>query len=157
MEPSMETLISLVGHRLDSREVVDFFLTQPSTAHRRRQGRIDLAGIRSLSSKGLGYEVTHRKGRIETIFMYLSARDGYEPFRGRLIARLESADTRKEVISKLGPPTRSGTSDPAGSWVWDRYDSDLVCIHIAYGEAGVGVRMVTLMAPDVAPGGTGSK
>jgi hypothetical protein len=147
----MEVLASLVGRTLDTPGVVEFFLTQPATARRRRQGRTDLRGIRSLSSKEHGYEVVHRKGRIETIFLYLCPRDGYSPFRGELAARLSADDSREEVRRKLGPPTRSGAGDAAGLWPWDRYDSDTLCLHIAYGEAGAGLRRLTLMAPDVAP------
>jgi len=147
----MEVLASFVGQPLDSEHVIAFFMTQPTTARRRQQGRRDLSGIRSLSSKEDGYDVVHRKGRIETIFLYLTARDGYTPFRGKLTGTLSSADSPEDVRRKLGPPTRSGTGDEAGAWPWDRYDSEEVCLHIAYGEWGAGLRMLTLMAPDVAP------
>src|SRR5205823_5742649 len=50
---------------------------------------------------------------------------------------------------KPGPPTRSGTGDPAGLWPWDRYDWETLCLHIAYGESGASLRMLTLMAPMV--------
>jgi hypothetical protein len=147
----MDTLAFLVGRGLDDPAVVEFFLTQPATAARRRQGRTDLKGIRSLSSKEDGYEVIHRKGRIETIFLMLSARDGYSPFRGKLTGGLSVDDGRADVQRKLGPATRTGTSDAEGLWLWDRYDSESLCLHIAYGESGTGLRMLTLMAPDVAP------
>lgn len=151
MDVSMDTLAALVGQPLDSPRVVAFFLTQPATASRRRQGRTDLKGIRSLSSKQDGYEVDHRKGRIETVFLYLCERGDYSPFRGELIRGLSVQDSRQEVMGKLGPPTRSGAGDQDGLWPWDRYDSDRLCLHIAYGESGIGLRMLTLMAPDVAP------
>jgi hypothetical protein len=147
----MQALASLVGQTLDSPAVVEFFLTQPATARRRRQGRTDLRGIRSLSSKELGYEVAHRKGRIETVFLFLQPRHGYSLFQGELISGLSTDDSREEVRRKLGPPTRSGFGDEEGLWPWDRYDSDALCMHVAYGESGAGVRMLTLMAPDVAP------
>ena len=94
MDASMEVFVSLVGRALDSPPVVAFFLTQPATA-RRRRGRTDLAGSRSLSSAGAG--------------------------------------------------------DEAGLWPWDRYDSEALGLHIAYGESGHGLRLLTLMSPDVAP------
>ncbi len=148
---SLDSLAALVGRTLDSPAVVEFFLNQPVTARRRRQGRTDLSGIRSLSSKEDGYEVVIRKGRIETIFLYLCERDGYSPFRGELTTGLSVGDSREDVRNKLGPATRSGASDTVGLWLWDRYDSDALCLHIAYGESGAGLRMLTLMAPDVAP------
>jgi hypothetical protein len=151
MAPSMAVLVSLVGQPLDAPPVVEFFLTQPATARRRRQGRTDLCGIRSLSSKEQGYEVAHRKGRIEVIFLYLCERDGYSPFRGELVGGLTVGDSHEEVRRRLGPPTRSGSADAAGRFLWDRYDSAALCLHIAYGESGTGLRMLTLMAPDVAP------
>ncbi len=151
MDVSMDVLASLVGQTLDVPHVVEFFLTQPATAGRRRHGRPDLNGIRSLSSKQDGYEVSHRKGRIETVFLYVAGQDGYCSFRGELTAGLSVSDSRAAVKRRLGPPTRSGAGDAEGLWPWDRYDSDALCLHIAYGEAGVGLRMLTLMAPDVAP------
>jgi hypothetical protein len=151
VDVSVGTLASLVGRRLDSPAVIAFFLTQPATAARRRQGRTDLNGIRSLSSKEHGYEVAHRKGRIETIFVYLCERDGYAGFKGPLTRGLSAGDSREDVRRKLGAPTRSGAGDAQGLWPWDRYDSDALCLHIAYGEGGAGLRMLTLMAPDVAP------
>ncbi len=151
-DASMDVFVSLVGRTLDSPPVVAFFLTQPATARRRRrQGRTDLAGIRSLSSAEAGYEVVHRKGRIETIFLYLRGRDGYSPFRGALIAGLSVEDSRADVRRKLGVATSMGAGDEAGLWPWDRYDSEALCLHIAYGESGQGLRMLTLMSPDVAP------
>jgi hypothetical protein len=147
----MDALASLVGQSLDAPAVVEFFLTQPAAARRRRQGRTDLRGIRSLSSTEHGYAVIHHKGRIETVFLYLAGREGYSPFRGELSAGLTAGDSRADVRRKLGPATRSGAGDEAGLWPWDRYDSEAVCLHIAYGESGVGLRMLTLMAPGVAP------
>jgi hypothetical protein len=147
----MDALAAFVGQALDAPPVVAFFLNQPAVARRRRQGQTDLSGIRSLSSKKHGYEVVHHKGRIETIFLYLRERDGYAPFRGELTAGLAVGDSREDVSRKLGPATRSGAGDDAGLWPWDRYDSAALCLHIAYGESGAGLRMLTLMAPDVAP------
>jgi hypothetical protein len=144
----MDALAALVGQALDSPVVAEFLLNRPAGTGKRRQGR---SGNRSLSSKEHGYEVVHRKGRIETVFLYLCGRDGYAPFRGALTAGLSVDDARKDVKRKLGQPTRSGAGDEAGRWPWDRYDSDALCLHVAYGESGAGLRMLTLMAPDVAP------
>lgn len=151
MEVTMAALAALVGRTLADPAVVAFFSTQPATAKRREQGRTDLSGIRSLSSREHGYEVAHRKGRIETVFVYLCGRDDYSPFQGRLEAGLSVSDTPEDVRRKLGPPTRSGAGDTAGRWLWERYDSETLCLHIGYGESGSGLRMITLMAPDVAP------
>jgi hypothetical protein len=151
VEVTMASLAALVGRTLDDPAVIAFFLTQPATARRRKQGRTDLTGIRSLSSQEHGYEVAHRKGRIETVFVYLRGRDGYSPFQGELGAGLSVSDSPEDVRHKLGPPTRSGVGDTAGRWPWDRYDSETLCLHIGYGECGVGLGMITLMAPDVAP------
>ena len=147
----MSSLAALVSQSLDSPAVVEFFLSQPATLAHRRQGRLGLQGIRSLASKEDGYEVVHCRGRIETIFLYLAPRDGSSPFRGELAGGLAVTDSREDVSRKLGPPTRSGAGDPAGGWPWDRYDSEVLCLHIASGESGVGLRMLTLMAVDVAP------
>lgn len=151
MDVTMDAIARLVGQTLDSPRVVGFFLTQPATARRRRLGRTDLGGIRSLSSKEHGYEVAHRRGRVETVFLHLCGRDGYAPFRGGLSSGLSVRDTPDVVRRKLGPAKRSGAGDPDGVWPWDRFDSDSLCLHVAYRESGDGLRMLTLMAPDVAP------
>ena len=151
MEVKMETLVSLVGQPLDSPVVVAFFLTQPATARRRKQGRTDLNGIRSLSSKEYGNAIDHQKGRIETVFLYLCEKHDYSPFRGELANGLSVTDSLEDVRRKLGAPTKSGIADEGGLWPWDRYDSDTLCLHVSYGESGKGLRMLTLMAPDVAP------
>jgi hypothetical protein len=147
----MDELTALVGQSLDAAAVRAFFLTQPATQKRRKAGRVDLSGIRDLSSKADGYEVIHRRGRIVTIFLYLTERDGYHPFRGALTQGLRAPDSRAAVRRRLGPPTRRGAVGEKQEWHWDRYDSEKVCMHFSYGPRARGIRMVTLMAPDVAP------
>lgn len=95
--------------------------------------------------------MAHRRGRVETVFLHLCGRDGSAPFRGELSSGLSVRDTPDVVRRKLGPATRSGAGDPDGVWPWDRFDSDSPCLHVAYRESGDGLRMLTLMAPDVAP------
>jgi hypothetical protein len=151
MDLSADTLAALVGAPLRSARVVAFFLRQPATARRRRQGRTDLTGIRSLSSKEHGYKVVHQKGRIETVFVYVRARGDLAAFQGKLSRGLLADDAREQVLAKLGSPTRSGYADPAGCWPWDRDDSDRLSLHLSDGGCGVGLRMLTLVAPDAAP------
>src|SRR5262249_19825847 len=128
-----------------------FFQQQPALAKRRKQGRLDLSRIRSLSDKQAGYEVAHQKGRIQCIFVYLEPKDGHSAFQGDLGQGLRPTDSQADVDDRLGAPTRTGAADPEQEWLWDRYDTQQLCMHIAYGSHGKGIRMITLMAPDVAP------
>lgn len=146
MLATMNQMAALIGRTTDEPEVVAFFMTQPATARRRKEGRTDLNGLRSLDSRADGYEVALRRARIVTVFLYLRAKDGFSPFRGGLFADLVATDSRAVARQKLGPPTRSGAD---GSW--DRFDSAAYCLHVSYDESGDGVRALTLMAPDTAP------
>lgn len=146
MPANMNQMAALIGRTTDDPEVVAFFMTQPATARRRKEGRTDLNGLRSLDSRADGYEVALRRTRIVTVVLYLQAKDGFSPFQGGLSADLVATDSRTVARQKLGPPTKSGAD---GSW--DRFDSAACCLHVSYAASGDGVRMLTLMAPDTAP------
>src|SRR5206468_2237190 len=98
--PSMDELIALVGEPLDGPAVRAFLEAQglgQEKLHDRYQPE------RALSSKQQGYEVQYKKGRkgrparIEVVFLYLTAKDEFSPFRGPLSAGLSPKDGRAEV------------------------------------------------------------
>ena len=51
MLATMNQMAALIGRTTDEPEVVAFFMTQPATARRRKEGRTDLNGLRSLDSQ----------------------------------------------------------------------------------------------------------
>lgn len=152
--PTMDELAALIGLPVED-PVAHAFLTKYGP---RRQPRTDRAAREgTFADAAAGYVITYYRGRrgtpdrVVTAFLYVEPRDGYAAFAGRLSGGLAPADGPTEVTAKLGPPTRRGASDPAGEWPWERRDAERLCVHIAYRRGGVGVRLVTLMAPDVAP------
>jgi hypothetical protein len=150
----MDLLLALVGQPLDAPAVRAILDGEPLTAEPLADR---YSPERTLSNKPAGYEIRYRKGRkgrpdrIEVVFLYLEPRDGYSAFQGELSSGLSPTDDRSAVAAKLGAASRSGAADPAGEWPWERYDSARVCVHLGYGQRGVGLRMITLMAPDIAP------
>jgi hypothetical protein len=150
----MNKLAALVGRSLED-ATVQAFLAKYGPKRRPLTDRYDPR--RTLADKAAGYEISYRKGRrgtpdrVVTVFLYIEPRDGFGAFAGRLSGGLIPADGPAEVAGKLGPPTRRGTSDKAGMCPWERRDTKRLCLHISYGKGGAGIRMITLMAPDVAP------
>lgn len=152
--PTMDELATLIGRPVEE-PAVQSFLAEHGPARQRLTDRY--ARERTFADPAAGYEITYHKGRrgqpdrVVTVFLYVEPRDGYAAFAGRLSGGLAPADGPAEVAAKLGPATRQGASDPAGEWVWERRDTDRLCLHVAYRQGGVGIRLITLMAPDVAP------
>ncbi len=152
--PTMDELAALIGLPVED-PAVQTFLAEYGPERQPLTDRY--AQERTFADRAAGYEITYYKGRrgksdrVVTVFLYVQPRDGFAAFAGRLSGGLAAADGPAEVAAKLGPPTRQGAGDPAGEWPWERRDTARLCLHVAYGQGGVGLRMVTLMAPDVAP------
>ena len=150
--PSMSELIALIGQPLDAPAVATF-----RRSHALTRFKLDdpYETDRWLLSKEEGYSIQHSKGpagrRIVTIHLFTTPRDGYSAFQGELIQGLRPTDGRAQVRRRLGEPTRSGAVGTDPILHHDRYDSEQVCIHLEYGPRARGIRMITLMAPDVAP------
>jgi hypothetical protein len=147
---SMDELISLIGQTMDS-PAVQAFLKDRSLSRSKPGDAYDPK--RYLKSTAEGYSIRHRKGKrgkIDYLWLHLEPPEGYLPFRGPLSRGLRADLGQDEVRQLWGEPSRSGDSDKDGKWLWDRFDSEAVCVHIGYAPGGVGIRMITLMAPDVA-------
>jgi hypothetical protein len=148
---SLEELIALIGQPMDSLAVRSFLQAR---ALERSKYEDDYEPERYLTSRADGYAIQHKKGkraRVECIWIYLEPAEGYTPFVGPLPRGLRAELSQLEVRRLWGEPSRSGAADGEGEWLWDRFDSKAVCVHIAYGRGGVGIRRITLMAPNVAP------
>jgi hypothetical protein len=152
--PTMDELAALIGLPVDD-PVVQAFLPEYAPVSQPMTDRYTKE--RTFADRTAGYEITYHKGRrgkpdrVVTAFLYVLPRDGFAAFAGRLSSELVPADGPGEAATKLGPPTRQGQSDKAGEWLWERRDTDQVWVHVAYGQGGVGLRLITLMAADVAP------
>jgi len=85
---------------------------------------------------------------IKTIFLFLS--NGYGHFNG-----ISSSTTKKEVIRKLGKPTKQGEAQEIsilGNFgAWERYDRDEYALHIEHSAHSDTIVKITLMLLRVAP------
>lgn len=97
---------------------------------------------------GLSF-VADLTGRVHTIQMHAAGHEGYEPFEGELPMGVQFSDTRDRVRHRLGVPTLMGEPTDVHSLgrmpAWDRYDGELVSVHLEYTLEGAGVRMVSVM------------
>ena len=153
--PSMESLIALVGQRVDAAAVQALVASeqlQSSTDEDLEEGE----PVRShLSSPTGGYLFSHTRGRLNTLFVHVRPKGEYAAFRGALVHGLTPQSTRSAVRRRLGTPTRSGEAQnhpPLGRYgAWDRFDSGVLCLHFQYAEFREEIDLVTVMMSDVAP------
>jgi hypothetical protein len=154
---TMDELVAVIGQSIDApppRALLDTL-----ERHTRVEEDILNEGIEPiqwLSFPEDGFLIRlNSQGRIEAIHIFVVAEEGFRPYAGDLIVGLSSRDGRPAVRQKLGSPTRSGeqfTHDILGpQGAWDRYDSESVSIHFQYVFDGDGLRLVTIMAADLAP------
>jgi hypothetical protein len=153
--PSMESLIALVGQRVDDTAVQALIASerlQSSTEEDLEEGE----PVRShLSSPTGGYLFSHTLGRLNTLFVHARPKGEYAAFRGELVHGLTPQSTRPDVRRKLGTPSRSGEARNhplLGSYgAWDRFDSTPLCLHFQYTQAAEEIDLVTVMLAHVAP------
>jgi len=109
----------------------------------------------SLSGTNAGYEIVHCSGRVTTVFLYAEPADGFAAFSHTLPGGLRRGSTRADVCARFGIPERSGEAmtiaglGPQGAW--DRFAVGGIRVHFQYTEFGERVRLVSVMAADVAP------
>ncbi len=161
----MDDLVAIVGQSISSalaQAVVHRFGSR-STDEQQKDFFRDLERRQDVeltehywSNVDQGILIRHNpEGRIDTLFVYLVAEEGYAPFRGKLVAGLDASASRAEVRSELGVPSRFGEAfkdsilGPQGAW--DRYDSERISLHFRYVHMGEGIRRITVMAADTAP------
>lgn len=143
--PTMDELIGMIGESASSAGVLHVLARQRLDREVEEDGISGSTG--SLSDKQHGFEIQlGKKGRIQAIHLFIVPAQGYAAFAGALSEGLRPGDGVNAVRRRLGKPTRSGPD--AG---WDRFDSERVCIRFGYREEETGIRLITLMAPDVAP------
>jgi len=153
--PFMESLIDLVGQPVDATAVQALIASeqlQSSTEEDLEEGE----PVRShLSSCTGGYALSHTLGRLDTLFVHVRPKGEYATFREALVHGLTPQSTRSDVRRRLGTPSRSGEAQnhpPLGRYgAWDRFDTDVLCLHFQYTEAGEEIDLITVMMPDMAP------
>jgi hypothetical protein len=108
-----------------------------------------------LSSPTGGYLFSNTLGRLNTLFVHVRPRGEYAVFRGALTHGLTPQSTRADVRRRLGAPSRSGEAQnhpPLGRYgAWDRFDTNVLCLHFQYTEPGEEIDLITVMMSDVAP------
>lgn len=153
--PSLESLIPIVGQPVDDAAVQALIASeqlQSSTEEDLEEGE----PVRShLSSPTGGYLFSHTLGRLNTLFVHVRPTSEYAAFRGALVHGLTPQSTRSDVRRRLGTPSRSGEAQnhsPLGRYgAWDRFDSQVLCLHFQYTEPGEEIDLITVMMSDVAP------
>src|SRR4051812_32751258 len=136
--PSMESLMALVGERVDAPAVQALILSQQlqsSTEDDLEEGE----PVRShLFSPTGGYLFSHTLGRLDTLFVHVKPKGEYAAFRGALSNGLTAGSTRADVRKSRGRQSRSGEPQdlpPLGRYGgWDRFDSKALCLHFQYSE-----------------------
>lgn len=95
-------------------------------------------------------------GRVSFVCFFSKGRNGYKRYQGVLPGGLVIGDDRAAVHARLGPPSRSGTPQMLPvlglTRSWDSYDLPAYSVHFEYAHEGDALSMVTLMAPEAAPG-----
>jgi hypothetical protein len=134
-DPDWPTLERLFGQDSQSQAVKDFV----STNH---LGEMTKGDSGSFWTKHQSYSLLYRGGRIETIVLKLAhwSNEGemkdWRTYSQPLPAGLSSADGRKAVEMKLGPPAnatnRSGTWVQAGLKLWIIFNADEMSLESIY-------------------------
>ena len=95
--------------------------------------------------------VCDEKNKLNSIFLFA---DKSRCFR-ECVDDLPFGATRKEVIARFGPPSRSGgplRDSVLGYYgAWDRFTCSGYVMHVEYRLHEDAINKVTLMRPDVAP------
>jgi hypothetical protein len=108
-----------------------------------------------LSGQTSGYTLTHEEGRVVNVAIYAEPAEGFAAFSAPLPGGLARGSTRKEVRARFGAPERSGEAATIAGLgrqgAWDRFAVGEVRVHFQYTEPDQRVRLVSVMAADVAP------
>jgi hypothetical protein len=97
-----------------------------------------------LTAGPLGFElVFNGAGALISVFLHGAATRHHARFAGAPPKGLRFEDTRRELLSRLGPPARC--SAPAHTPAWDRWDIDDRAVHCEYSGPDGKVGLITLM------------
>jgi hypothetical protein len=152
---TMDQLQALIGQRVESEAVQALDPSAPlvnSTDPDLEEGEPPRHYLKNPRD---GYVLTHVRGRVTAAHLFLIATVEYQPFCGALVSGLSPHSTRSDVHRVLEQPSRSGEARTVPllgrQGPWDRYDGESVCVHFQYAEPDDRIRLITLMAADVAP------
>lgn len=158
---SMESLVALVGQPVDTAAVQALIASEQLHSTTEEDLEEGEPVESHLSSASGGYEFSHTLGRLNTLFIHVKPKDEYAAFRGTLTHGLTAQSTRLDVRRSLGTPSRSGeaqTLPPLGRHGgWDRFDSNVLCLHFQYSELKAEIELITVMMADIAPGGVAAE
>ena len=149
-----EELIAIIGMRVDAPRVGALVAADGLIASEEPEGW-SVPRRSYLSGQAAGYSLTHALGRVTTVVLYAEPAEGFAPFAGLLPGGLARGTTRHRVLEEFGVPERSGEQTtivglgPQGAW--DRFAIGGVRIHFQYTVVGDLIRLVSIMAADVAP------
>lgn len=153
--PSIESLIALVGERVDSPAVQALIVAeqlQSSTEEDLDEGE---AVQSHLSSPPGGFSFSHTLGQLNTLFVHVKPKGEHAAFCGALPRGLTARSTRADVRKRFGMPSRSGEAETLpflGRYGgWDRFDSKHLCLHFQYSDPEEEIEMITVMLADTAP------
>ena len=87
---------------------------------------------------------------LECIYLYAGGVQGYEEYNGNLPNSLRFADTRQDVLQRLGQPNESGGNEYVDLLnkvipPWDNYDMEGYILNITYGRSEERISMVAIM------------
>jgi hypothetical protein len=149
-----EELIAIIGLPVDAPRVRALVAADGLTASEEPEGW-SVPRRSYLSCQAAGYSLTHELGRVTTAFLYAEPAEGFAPFAGPLPGGFPRGTTRRRVLDEFGVPERSGQQTtivglgPQGAW--DRFAIGSVRMHFQYTVVGDLIRLVSIMAADVAP------
>lgn len=142
---SMDDFLGLVGNTFDDQIRQNRIMANGTQ-------REDLSGTEVfLSNFKKGFEVQLGKnGRVEVVHLYCVGGQEFATFEESLTSKIRRSDGYQQVRKKLGAPTKSGVVEGAPGG-WDRFDRENFCIRIGYRKDQPGIKMISIMASDIAP------
>jgi len=153
--PTLESLMALVGQPVAAADVRSLIAADglvASTEPDLDEGEVPRG---YLSCPTGGYSLSHTKGRVNTLFVYLVPTAEYQAFSAKLIASLSRSCSRADVRRALGTPALSGEAQMdrilGRMGAWDRYNQGSLCVHFEYTEPEERVQQITVMTADTAP------
>lgn len=151
---SAEELIAVVGLPVDS-PAVQTLIAADGLAELDESEGLGIPSRGYLSSTTAGYALTFELNRVTNAALYAEPAEGFVAFPGRLPGGLGRGATRLQVLGRFGVPERSGEPFHIPGLglqgAWDRFAVGEVRIHFQYTVADGVVRLVSVMAADVAP------
>jgi cell wall assembly regulator SMI1 len=128
--PSMDQLMTLLGRSIND-AVVRSFLGSYKFAIDKFDDSVYYV------NNTLGFDLMAENRTFTTLFLYLTAREGHQPFTGTLSRGLRITDTQASARRKLGKTERRGEDN-----AWDRFKIGSHSVRLAYHSKNAGIRSI---------------